>query len=144
MFLYFDLKQRYWALKLEQTTLTNVLRQMFPSVLQSAFDWLLSIWVIARTLPIIRQASWKTHLSYLVVLQKWTFLQPKSHDSPQAPLAIIDGKFSCFPKDNQTIQISYDHWESPNLKLPMKKTASRKQCWASCHCRPSPLAQNIS
>ena len=46
------------------------------------------------------------------------FFNQKSHDL-QAPLAIIDREIQLLPKDNQTIQISYDHWESPNLKLPM-------------------------
>ena len=46
------------------------------------------------------------------------FFNQKSHDL-QAPLAIIDKEIQLLPKDNQTIQISYDHWESPNLKLPM-------------------------
>ena len=46
------------------------------------------------------------------------FFDQKSHDL-QAPLAIIDREIQLLPKDNRTIQISYDHWESPNLKLPM-------------------------
>ena len=46
------------------------------------------------------------------------FFNQKSHDL-QAPLAIIDREIQLLPKDNQIIQISYDHWESPNLKLPM-------------------------
>lgn len=46
------------------------------------------------------------------------FFNKKSHDL-QAPLAVIDGEIHLFPKDNQTIQVSYDHWESPILKLPM-------------------------
>ena len=46
------------------------------------------------------------------------FFNQKSYDL-QAPLAIIDREIQQLPKDNQTIQISYDHWESPNLKLPM-------------------------
>ena len=46
------------------------------------------------------------------------FFNQKSHDL-QAPLAIIDREIQLLSKDNQTIQISYDHWESPNLKLPM-------------------------
>ena len=46
------------------------------------------------------------------------FFDQKSHDL-QAPLAIIDREIRLLPKDNQTIQISYDHWENPNLKLPM-------------------------
>lgn len=46
------------------------------------------------------------------------FFNQRSHDL-QAPLAIIDREIQLLPKDNQTIQISYDHWESPNLKLPM-------------------------
>ena len=46
------------------------------------------------------------------------FFNKKSHDL-QAPLAIIDREIQLLPRDNQTIQISYDHWESPNLKLPM-------------------------
>ena len=46
------------------------------------------------------------------------FFNQKSHDL-QAPLAVIDKEIQLIPKDNQTIQISYDHWESPNLKLPM-------------------------
>ena len=46
------------------------------------------------------------------------FFNQKSHDL-QAPLAIIDREIQLLPRDNQTIQVSYDHWESPNLKLPM-------------------------
>ena len=46
------------------------------------------------------------------------FFNQKSHDL-QAPLAIIDREIQLLSKDDQTIQISYDHWESPNLKLPM-------------------------
>ena len=46
------------------------------------------------------------------------FFNQKSHDL-QAPLAVIDKEIQLLPKDNQTIQISYDHWESPSLKLPM-------------------------
>ena len=46
------------------------------------------------------------------------FFNQKSHNL-QAPLAVIDKEIQLLPKDNQTIQISYDHWESPNLKLPM-------------------------
>ena len=46
------------------------------------------------------------------------FFNKKSHDL-QAPLAVIDKEIQLLPKDNQTIQISYDHWESPSLKLPM-------------------------
>lgn len=46
------------------------------------------------------------------------FFNQKSHDL-QVPLAIIDREIQLLPKDDQTIQISYDHWESPNLKLPM-------------------------
>ena len=46
------------------------------------------------------------------------FFNQKSLDL-QAPLAVIDREIQLLPKDNQTIQVSYDHWESPNLKLPM-------------------------
>ena len=46
------------------------------------------------------------------------FFNQKSHDL-QAPLAVIDREIQLLSKDDQTIQISYDHWESPNLKLPM-------------------------
>ena len=46
------------------------------------------------------------------------FFNKKSHDL-QAPLAIIDREIQLLPRDNQTIQVSYDHWESPKLKLPM-------------------------
>ena len=46
------------------------------------------------------------------------FFNQKSHDL-QAPLAVIDKEIQLLPKDNQTIQVSYDHWKSPNLKLPM-------------------------
>lgn len=46
------------------------------------------------------------------------FFNQKSHDL-QAPLAVIDREIQLLPKDNQTIQVSYDHWESPDLKLPM-------------------------
>lgn len=46
------------------------------------------------------------------------FFNQKSHDL-QAPLAVIDREIQLLPKDNQTIQVSYDYWESPDLKLPM-------------------------
>lgn len=46
------------------------------------------------------------------------FFNQKSHDL-QAPLAVIDREIQLLPKDNQTIQVSYDHWDSPDLKLPM-------------------------
>ena len=46
------------------------------------------------------------------------FFNQKSHDL-QAPLAVIDREIQLLPRDNQTIQVSYDHWESPKLKLPM-------------------------
>jgi len=46
------------------------------------------------------------------------FFNQKSLDL-QAPLAVIDREIQLLPKDNQTIQVSYDHWESPDLKLPM-------------------------
>ena len=46
------------------------------------------------------------------------FFNQKSHDL-QAPLAVIDREIQLLPQDNQTIQVSYDHWESPDLKLPM-------------------------
>ena len=46
------------------------------------------------------------------------FFNQKSHDL-QAPLAAIDREIQLLSRDNQTIQVSYDHWESPNLKLPM-------------------------
>ena len=46
------------------------------------------------------------------------FFNQKSHDL-QSPLAVIDREIQLLPKDNQTIQVSYDHWESPDLKLPM-------------------------
>ncbi|WP_270333315.1 bifunctional folylpolyglutamate synthase/dihydrofolate synthase [Streptococcus salivarius] len=46
------------------------------------------------------------------------FFNQKSHDL-KAPLAVIDKEIQLLPKDKQTIQVSYDHWESPNLKLPM-------------------------
>ena len=46
------------------------------------------------------------------------FFDQKSHDL-QAPLAIIDREIQLLSKEDQTIQISYDHWESPKLKLPM-------------------------
>lgn len=46
------------------------------------------------------------------------FFNKKSHDL-QAPLAVIDREIQLLPRDNQTIQVSYDHWESPKLKLPM-------------------------
>ena len=46
------------------------------------------------------------------------FFNQKSHDL-RAPLTVIDREIQLLPKDNQTIQVSYDHWESPDLKLPM-------------------------
>ena len=39
------------------------------------------------------------------------FFNQKSHDL-QAPLAVIDREIQLLPKDNQTIQVSYDHWET--------------------------------
>ena len=125
MFLYFDLKQVDIAIieagiggRLDST---NVLSQELVICTSIGFDHtetlgdsLLDIanhkaGVMRKNTPILlgRVSAEVEH-----------FFNQKSHDL-QAPLAIIDREIQLLPKDNQTIQISYDHWESPNLKLPM-------------------------
>ena len=125
MFLYFDLKQVDIAIieagiggRLDST---NVLSQELVICTSIGFDHtetlgdsLLDIanhkaGVMRKNTPILlgRVSAEVEH-----------FFNQKSHDL-QAPLAVIDREIQLLPKDNQTIQISYDHWESPNLKLPM-------------------------
>ena len=125
MFLYFDLKQVDMAIieagiggRLDSTNVLSPELVICTSIgfdhTETLGDSLLDIanhkaGVMRKNTPILlgRVSAEVEH-----------FFNQKSHDL-QAPLAIIDRKIQLLPKDNQTIQISYDHWESPNLKLPM-------------------------
>ena len=125
MFLYFDLKQVDMAIieagiggRLDSTNVLSPELVICTSIgfdhTETLGDSLLDIanhkaGVMRKNTPILlgRVSAEVEH-----------FFNQKSHDL-QAPLAIIDREIQPLPKDNQTIQISYDHWESPNLKLPM-------------------------
>ena len=125
MFLYFDLKQVDMAIieagiggRLDSTNVLSPELVICTSIgfdhTETLGDSLLDIanhkaGVMRKNTPILlgRVSAEVEH-----------FFNQKSHDL-QAPLAIIDKEIQLLPKDNQTIQISYDHWESPNLKLPM-------------------------
>ena len=125
MFLYFDLKQVDMAIieagiggRLDSTNVLSPELVISTSIgfdhTETLGDSLLDIanhkaGVMRKNTPILlgRVSAEVEH-----------FFNQKSHDL-QAPLAIIDREIQLLPKDNQTIQISYDHWESPNLKLPM-------------------------
>ena len=125
MFLYFDLKQVDMAIieagiggRLDSTNVLSPELAICTSIgfdhTETLGDSLLDIanhkaGVMRKNTPILlgRVSAEVEH-----------FFNQKSHDL-QAPLAIIDREIQLLPKDNQTIQISYDHWESPNLKLPM-------------------------
>ena len=125
MFLYFDLKQVDMAIieagiggRLDSTNVLSPELVICTSIgfdhTETLGDSLLDIanhkaGVMRKNTPILlgRVSAEVEH-----------FFNQKSHDL-QAPLAIIDREIQLLPKDNQTIQISYDHWESPNLKLPM-------------------------
>ena len=125
MFLYFDLKQVDMAIieagiggRLDSTNVLSPELVICTSIgfdhTETLGDSLLDIanhkaGVMRKNTPILlgRVSAEVEH-----------FFNQKSHDL-QAPLAVIDREIQLLPKDNQTIQISYDHWESPNLKLPM-------------------------
>ena len=125
MFLYFDLKQVDMAIieagiggRLDSTNVLSPELVICTSIgfdhTETLGDSLLDIanhkaGVMRKNTPILlgRVSAEVEH-----------FFNQKSHDL-QVPLAIIDREIQLLPKDNQTIQISYDHWESPNLKLPM-------------------------
>ena len=125
MFLYFDLKQVDMAIieagiggRLDSTNVLSPELVICTSIgfdhTETLGDSLLDIanhkaGVMRKNTPILlgRVSAEVEH-----------FFNQKSHDL-QAPLAVIDREIRLLPKDNQTIQISYDHWESPNLKLPM-------------------------
>ena len=125
MFLYFDLKQVDMAIieagiggRLDSTNVLSPELVICTSIgfdhTETLGDSLLDIanhkaGVMRKNTPILlgRVSAEVEH-----------FFNQKSHDL-QAPLAIIDREIQLLPKDNRTIQISYDHWESPNLKLPM-------------------------
>ena len=125
MFLYFDLKQVDMAIieagiggRLDSTNVLSPELVICTSIgfdhTETLGDSLLDIanhkaGVMRKNTPILlgRVSAEVEH-----------FFNQKSHDL-QAPLAIIDREIQLLSKDNQTIQISYDHWESPNLKLPM-------------------------
>ena len=125
MFLYFDLKQVDMAIieagiggRLDSTNVLSPELVICTSIgfdhTETLGDSLLDIanhkaGVMRKNTPILlgRVSAEVEH-----------FFNQKSHDL-QAPLAIIDREIQLLPKDNQTIQISYDHWESPNLKLSM-------------------------
>ena len=125
MFLYFDLKQVDMAIieagiggRLDSTNVLSPEHVICTSIgfdhTETLGDSLLDIanhkaGVMRENTPILlgRVSTEVEH-----------FFNQKSHDL-QAPLAVIDKEIQLLPKDNQTIQVSYDHWESPNLKLPM-------------------------
>ena len=125
MFLYFDLKQVDMAIieagiggRLDSTNVLSPELVICTSIgfdhTETLGDSLLDIanhkaGVMRENIPILlgRVSTEVEH-----------FFNQKSHDL-QAPLAVIDREIQLLSKDDQTIQISYDHWESPNLKLPM-------------------------
>ena len=125
MFLYFDLKQVDMAIieagiggRLDSTNVLSPELVICTSIgfdhTETLGDSLLDIanhkaGVMRKNTPILlgRVSAEVEH-----------FFNQKSHDL-QAPLAIIDREIQLLPRDNQTIQVSYDHWESPKLKLPM-------------------------
>ena len=125
MFLYFDLKQVDMAIieagiggRLDSTNVLSPELVICTSIgfdhTETLGDSLLDIanhkaGVMRKNTPILlgRVSAEVEH-----------FFNQKSHDL-QAPLAIIDREIQLLSKEDQTIQISYDHWESPNLKLPM-------------------------
>ena len=125
MFLYFDLKQVDMAIieagiggRLDST---NVLSPELAICTSIGFDHTEtlgnSLLDIANHKAGVMQENTPILLGR-VSAEVEHFFNQRSHDL-QAPLAIIDREIQLLPKDNQTIQISYDHWESPNLKLPM-------------------------
>ena len=125
MFLYFDLKQVDMAIieagiggRLDST---NVLSPELVICTSIGFDHTETLG--DRLLDIANHKAGVMRENTPILLGRVSaevehFFNQKSYDL-QAPLAIIDREIQLLPKDNQTIQISYDHWESPNLKLPM-------------------------
>ena len=125
MFLYFDLKQVDMAIieagiggRLDST---NVLSPELVICTSIGFDHTETLG--DRLLDIANHKAGVMRENTPILLGRVSaevehFFNQKSHDL-QAPLAIIDREIQLLPKDNRTIQISYDHWESPNLKLPM-------------------------
>ena len=125
MFLYFDLKQVDLAI-IEagiggQLDSTNVLSPELVICTSIGFDHTEtlgnSLLDIANHKAGVMQENTPILLGR-VSTEVEHFFNQKSHDL-QAPLAVIDKEIQLLPKDNQTIQVSYDHWKSPNLKLPM-------------------------
>ena len=125
MFLYFDLKQVDMAI-IEagiggRFDSTNVLSPELVICTSIGFDHTETLG--NRLLDIANHKAGVMRENTPILLGRVStevehFFNQKSHDL-QAPLAIIDREIQLLPKDNRTIQISYDHWESPNLKLPM-------------------------
>ena len=125
MFLYFDLKQVDMAIieagiggRLDST---NVLSPELAICTSIGFDHTETLGNSLLDIANHKAGVMRENTPILlgrVSAEDEHFFNQKSHDL-QAPLAIIDRKIQLLPKDNQTIQISYDHWESPNLKLPM-------------------------
>lgn len=125
MFLYFDLKQVDMAIieagiggRLDST---NVLSPELVICTSIGFDHTETLGNSLLDIANHKAGVMRENTPILlgrVSTEVENFFNQKSHDL-QAPLAVIDKEIQLIPKDNQTIQISYDHWESPNLKLPM-------------------------
>ena len=125
MFLYFDLKQVDLAI-IEagiggQLDSTNVLSPELVICTSIGFDHTETLGNSLLDIANHKAGVMRENTPILlgrVSAEVEHFFDQKSHDL-QAPLAIIDREIQLLSKDDQTIQISYDHWESPNLKLPM-------------------------
>ena len=125
MFLYFDLKQVDMAI-IEagiggQLDSTNVLSPELVICTSIGFDHTETLGNSLLDIANHKAGVMRENTPILlgrVSTEVEHFFNQKSHDL-QAPLAIIDREIQLLPRDNQTIQVSYDHWESPNLKLPM-------------------------
>ncbi len=73
----------------------------------------------------------KTHLSAGRVSAEVSISSTKNHMTyKHLQLSLIE--IAASRGQSNDPKISYDHWESPSLKLPMLGQ-HRKQCWASCH-----------
>ena len=125
MFLYFDLKQDDMAIieagiggRLDST---NVLSPELAICTSIGFDHTETLGNSLLDIANHKAGIMRENTPILlgrVSTEVEHFFNQKSHDL-QAPLAVIDREIQLLSKDDQTIQISYDHWESPNLKLPM-------------------------
>ena len=125
MFLYFDLKQDDMAIieagiggRLDST---NVLSPELAICTSIGFDHTETLGNSLLDIANHKAGVMRENTPILlgrVSAEVEHFFNQKSHDL-QAPLAVIDREIQLLSKDDQTIQISYDHWESPNLKLPM-------------------------